>query len=120
MVIDLTIEDLGVKDAGKGFARISSAKMSQLGVAPLDIVEICGQRKSAIRIMPISSGKNKHLDSIKIDGITRQNIQSTINDKVTLKKIQLLNTNKIVLSPINTKSLLFLNDTKILLPKLDG
>ena len=42
MVIDLTIEDLGVKDAGKGFARISNIKMSQLGVAPLDIVEICG------------------------------------------------------------------------------
>ncbi|MBT89072.1 MAG: AAA family ATPase [Spirochaetales bacterium] len=120
MVIDLTIEDLGVKDAGKGFARISSIKMSQLGVAPLDIVEICGQRRSAIRIMPINSGKNEHLDSIKIDGITRQNIQSTINDKVTLKKIKSLNTNKIVLSPTNTKSLLFLNDTKILLPKLDG
>jgi transitional endoplasmic reticulum ATPase len=119
-MIDLKIQNLSVKDAGKGFARISSAKMSELDIEPLDIVEICGQRKSAIKIMPMHSDANDDLDTIKIDGITRQNIQSTINDKVTLKKIKLRTTSKIVLAPLNLKSLLFLNDTKILLTKIDG
>ena len=119
-MIDLKIQNLSVKDAGKGFARISSAKMSELDIEPLDIVEICGQRKSAIKIMPMHSDGNDDLDTIKIDGITRQNIQSTINDKVTLKKIKLRTTSKIVLAPLNLKSLLFLNDTKILLTKIDG
>jgi len=119
-MIDLKIQNLSVKDAGKGFARISSAKMSELDIEPLDIVEICGQRKSAIKIMPMHSDANDDLDAIKIDGITRQNIQSTINDKVTLKKIKLRTTSKIVLAPLNLKSLLFLNDTKILLTKIDG
>ena len=48
------IEDIGVKDAGKGFARISSTIMHEIGIEPLDVVEIYGKRKSAIRIMPAS------------------------------------------------------------------
>ena len=58
------IEDIGVKDAGKGFARISSTIMHEIGIEPLDVVEIYGKRKSAIRIMPASDSNN---DSIKID-----------------------------------------------------
>ena len=49
MTINLIIEDIGVKDAGKGFARITSRKMTELGLQPLDVIEICGQRKSANR-----------------------------------------------------------------------
>ena len=78
------IEDIGVKDAGKGFARISSTIMHEIGIEPLDVVEIYGKRKSAIRIMPASdSTKN----SIKIDGITRSNIKMSISDSITIKKI---------------------------------
>ena len=120
MSIDLIIEDIGIKDAGKGFARISEKKMLQLGLEPYDVVEICGQRKSAIRIMPMNNEDSDKDDSIKIDGLTRQNIQSSIKEKVIIKKAELLVTNKIVLSPTNPKSLLFMNDTKILLTQLNS
>ena len=120
MSIDLIIEDIGIKDAGKGFARISEKKMLQLGLEPYDVVEICGQRKSAIRIMPMNKEDSDKDDSIKIDGLTRQNIQSSIKEKVIIKKAELLVTNKIVLSPTNPKSLLFMNDTKILLTQLNS
>jgi transitional endoplasmic reticulum ATPase len=59
-------------------------------------------------------------NSIKIDGLTRQNIKSSIKEKVIIKKAELLTTNKIVLSPSSAKSLLFMNDTKILLTQLNG
>ena len=49
MSINLVIEDIGVRDAGKGIARITEKKMQELGLEPYDVVEICGQRKSAIR-----------------------------------------------------------------------
>ncbi|MFL2630604.1 MAG: AAA family ATPase [Thermodesulfobacteriota bacterium] len=120
MTINLIIEDIGVKDAGKGFARITSRKMTELGLQPLDVIEICGQRKSAIRVMPMSAEDDEKHSCIKIDGITRQNIKSTIKDKIVLKKVELLSTNKIVLSPANSKSLLFMSDTKILLSKMNG
>jgi len=111
------IEDIGVKDAGKGFARISSTIMQEIGIEPLDVVEIYGKRKSAIRIMPASdSTKN----SIKIDGITRSNIKMSISDSITIKKIMQIDTKKVVLSPTNSKSLLFNDDSKILLTKIDG
>lgn len=120
MSMDLIIEDIGVKDAGKGFARISEKKMLELGLAPYDVVEICGQRKSAIRIMPMNNDDLGTDNSIKIDGLTRQNIKSSIKEKVIIKKAELLTTNKIVLSPSSQKSLLFMNDTKILLTQLNG
>ena len=120
MSMDLIIEDIGVKDAGKGFARISEKKMLELGLAPYDVVEICGQRKSAIRIMPMINDDLGTDNSIKIDGLTRQNIKSSIKEKVIIKKAELLTTNKIVLSPSSPKSLLFMNDTKILLTQLNG
>ena len=120
MSMDLIIEDIGVKDAGKGFARISEKKMLELGLAPYDVIEICGQRKSAIRIMPMNNDDLGTDNSIKIDGLTRQNIKSSIKEKVIIKKAELLTTNKVVLSPSSAKSLLFMNDTKILLTQLNG
>ena len=118
--INLVIEDIGVRDAGKGIARITEKKMQELGLEPYDVVEICGQRKSAIRVMPIIDKDSGKDNSIRIDGITRQNIKSSIKEKVIIKKADFLTTKKIVLSPINSRSLLFLNDTKILLTQLNS
>ena len=83
----------------------------------LDVVEIFGKRKSAIRLMPSPDTKNNY---IKVDGITRQNINMSLNDFVTIKKINAEKTKKIVLSPTNSQSLLFNDDSKILLNKIDG
>ena len=88
--------------------------MQELGLEPYDVVEICGQRKSAIRVMPIVDKDSVKDNLIRIDGITRQNIKSSIKEKVIIKKADILTT-KIVLSPISSKSLLFLNDTKFYL-----
>lgn len=120
MSVDLVIEDIGVKDANKGFARISEKKMQELGLQPYDVIEICGQRKSAIRIMPMKNDDVSKDNSIKIDGLTRQNIKSSIKEKVIIKKAELLTTNRIVLSPSNPNSLLFMNDTKILSTQLNS
>ena len=117
MSIKLKLEDLGVKDSGKGFARIPTALMQELGIEPLDVVEIFGKRKSAIRLMPSPDTKNNY---IKVDGTTRQNINMSLNDFVTIKKINVEKTKKIVLSPTNSQSLLFNDDSKILLNKIDG
>lgn len=117
MSIKLKLEDLGVKDSGKGFARIPTALMQELGLEALDVVEIFGKRKSAIRLMPSPDTKNNY---IKVDGITRQNINMSLNDFVTIKKINAEKTKKIVLSPTNSQSLLFNDDSKILLNKIDG
>ena len=115
MSIKLKLEDLGVKDSGKGFDRIPTALMQELGLEALDVVEIFGKRKSAIRLMPYPDTKNNY---IKVDGITRQNINMSLNDLVTIKKINAEKTKKIVLSPTNSQSLLFNDDSKILLNKI--
>ena len=117
MATKLKVEDLGPKDSGKGYARIPTALMQELGIEPLDVVEIYGKRKSAIRLMPSPDTKNNY---IRIDGITRQNINMSLNEFVTIKKIDTLKAKKIVLSPTNSQSLLFNDDSKILISKIDG
>ena len=67
--------------------------------------------------MPSPDTKNNY---IKVDGTTRQNINMSLNDFVTIKKINAEKTKKIVLSPTNSQSLLFNDDSKILLNKIDG
>ena len=66
MSIKLKLEDLGVKDSGKGFARIPTALMQELGLEALDVVEIFGKRKSAIRLMPSPDTKNNYIKILKI------------------------------------------------------
>ena len=60
MATKLKVEDLGPKDSGKGYARIPTALMQELGIEPLDVVEIYGKRKSAIRLMPSPDTKNNY------------------------------------------------------------
>ena len=67
--------------------------------------------------MPSPDTKNNY---IRIDGITRQNINMSLNEFVTIKKIDTLKAKKIVLSPTNSQSLLFNDDSKILISKIDG
>ena len=44
----------------------------------------------------------------------------SLNEFVTIKKIDTLKAKKIVLSPTNSQSLLFNDDSKILISKIDG
>ena len=117
MAIKLKIEDLSIKDSGKGFARIPTALMQELGIEPLDVVEIFGKRKSAVRLMPSPDTKNNY---IKIDGLTRQNIKMSINEFITIKKVSNVKSRKVILSPSNSQSLLFNDDSHMLLNKIDG
>lgn len=44
-MIFLNIEDIALKDVGKGFARIDPSDMRMLGVDSWDLIEIGGKRK---------------------------------------------------------------------------
>ena len=84
--IELKVAEAETKDVGRGFARLDPKDMEIIEVRVGDIVEVRGERATVAQVMiayPESRGKKV----IQIDGYTRENAQSGIDEKVKIKKI---------------------------------
>ena len=85
-------------DVNKGIVRIDSTFMQQMGVRVGDIVEIEGERKTvaiADRAYPGDIG----LNIIRMDGIIRRNAKTGIGELIQVKKANVKEAKKIVISP---------------------
>ena len=85
-MIALKICKIEKKDAGKGFARLNSGDMREIGVEAWDLVEIGGKRKTIVRVMPLDKSKSKK-SIIELDDVTRENARVEIDEHVFVKKI---------------------------------
>jgi len=88
------------RDIGKKRARVSPEAMNFLKVVPGDIVEIMGSRTSCAVIWPVDEDE-KFPDIIRIDGQTRKNVGSTLNDIIKIKKVTSKIAKTITLTPIS-------------------
>ncbi len=118
-MVSLKIDEISVKDAGKGFARVDPKDMRTLGVNPWDLVEIGGKRKTVVRVMQLEKSlQGKSI--VQVDGITRENARVGIDERVFVKKIEAEHAIKVVLGPLNSELLFNGDDGKYLLSRLDG
>mgnify|MGYP001105917717 CR=1 FL=1 len=88
------------RDFGRGKARISSRTMEELGVSTGDVIEVRGKRTTSAVVWPAypeDAGKT----IIRIDGITRGNADVSINEFVTVKKVEAKDAQHITLAPVN-------------------
>lgn len=85
-MISLRISEINREDLGKGFAKLSRNNMHELGVEPLDTVEIGGKRKTAARVMPLEEQGGASETVIEIDSFTRRNARSDIDDFVIIRR----------------------------------
>ena len=88
------------RDVGKKRARIGPDAMDFLKVTPGDVIEISGSKSSCAVVWP-SDEDEKHPDVIRIDGQTRKNVGSSLNDIVKIKKISSKVAKTVVLMPVN-------------------
>jgi len=88
------------RDVGKKRARIGPDAMDFLKVTPGDVIEISGSKSSCAVVWP-SDEDEKHPDVIRIDGQTRKNVGSPLNDIVKIKKISSKVAKTVVLLPVN-------------------
>ncbi len=94
------VKEAPVKDAGRAIARIDPKDMKDLGLESGDIVLIDGKRATPVKIMPcFSEARNKGI--IQIDGISRENAQTGIDEKVKIRKTPFHLASKIKLRPHN-------------------
>ncbi|WP_319506596.1 CDC48 family AAA ATPase [uncultured Methanolobus sp.] len=86
------------RDAGRGIARLDKTLMQQIGAVNDDIIEINGKEKCYAKVWsgyPEDSGK----DIVRIDGNLRNNAKVGIDEKATLRKVQVSEAEVVSLAP---------------------
>jgi transitional endoplasmic reticulum ATPase len=86
------------EEAGRGIIRIDSGIMNKLGIKEGDVIEIEGGKKTAgvaVRSYPADVG----LNIVRMDGIMRRNSNSGVGEFVKLRKVEVKEARKVVISP---------------------
>ena len=86
-------------DIGNGIARIDPQTMVELGVTDGEIIEIIGEKPTAAVVF--TSQNEINTNTIRIDGIARKNLRTSIGQEVTVKKAEAVEAKKIKLAPID-------------------
>ncbi len=97
---DLTLRVLEARqrDVGRGIARIDQSVMTAANLSSGDVIEITGKRKTAALVWP-GYPDDTGTESIRVDKATRSNAGVTIDDKVTITKVQARPAEKITFAP---------------------
>jgi len=96
--ITLRVAEARSHDVGRGIARIDPEVARKLGLTSGDVVEISGKRKTvALCWAGYSEDAGKGI--IRIDGYTRKNAGVSIDEKVTVRKIEAKKASKLTLAP---------------------
>jgi len=96
--IEVTIKEAAHEDAGRGIARLSIDAMKALDLVSGDVVEIAGRQKAATLVWPgFPQDTGKAI--LRIDGSTRSNVGSGIDDKVQIRKTEAGYAKKVTIQP---------------------
>ncbi|MEW6003231.1 MAG: CDC48 family AAA ATPase, partial [Nitrospirota bacterium] len=103
--ITLKVKEALPKDVGRAIARIDPEDMKRLEVDVGEIIEIAGKRQTPVKVMPCYA-EERGKGIIQIDGITRENAQIGIDEKVRIQQVQVRPASKITLTPLSASGLL--------------
>src|ERR671930_196659 len=98
IIITRGVSETNPKVVGRGVALIDPKVMEDLDLSTGDVIEIGGKKKSYALLwssQPIDYNKGL----IRIDGYSRNNIRVGIDDKVTIKKVNVKRAQQVILSP---------------------
>jgi transitional endoplasmic reticulum ATPase len=113
----LKVAEAKTKDTGRGIARIDPALMELLGITPGDVVQIEGKKRTVAIVWP-GYVEDANRGVIRMDGTTRDNAGTSIDEKVAVKKVAAKNAQKMSLAP--TEQLRIMGAEQILGQMLEG
>ena len=102
--IQLKIEEIPQQHVGKGRAIIDPKIIEEKKWDTGQILELTYHKKTHVKLWP-GSTEDYGSGLIKIDGITRHNIGGGIGDKITVKSVEAVEADQIVLSPTEKLSI---------------
>ena len=118
--ITLRVKEALVKDVGRAIARIDPKDMKLMGLESGDVIVIEGKRSTPVKIMPCYP-EDRDKSIIQIDGITRENAQVGIDEKVKINKSPCRQAVKIKLKPdVKSGSLFRADDAKYIGSLING
>jgi len=97
-VATLRVADAHQRDVGRGIARIDPKVVQELGLTSGDIVQITGKRKTNALSWPAYE-EDYGKGIVRIDGYLRNNAGVSIDDKVTIRKIDAKIAERLTLAP---------------------
>ncbi|MEI8004948.1 MAG: CDC48 family AAA ATPase [Bacteroidota bacterium] len=116
----LRVKEALVKDVGRAIARIDPKDMKLLDLESGDVIVIEGKRSTPVKIMPCYP-EDRDKSIIQIDGITRENAQVGIDEKVKINKSSCRQAVKIKLKPdVKSGSLFRADDAKYIGSLING
>jgi transitional endoplasmic reticulum ATPase len=110
-VQELTVAEARSGDVGRGIARLDPKEMTALGLQVGDIVLIRGKRASPAKTMP-AYPEERGKGVVQIDGITRENAQAGLGDRVHLERVLHRDAARVVLAPV-TPSKVFVQGSSV-------
>lgn len=116
--VRLKVAEADQRDVGKGIARVSDEYMKRMGVRPLDVIEITGDRKTAALVVSAYSA-DQGLDIIRMDGLIRSNAGSSIGQYVEVKKAEWSEAKHVTLAPV-TKGMQIFAPSEVLTKVFQG
>lgn len=118
--LTLRVSEALAKDVGRAVARLDPNDMAKIGVGVGDIVQIKGKKLTVAKTMP-TYADDRGKEIIQIDGITRENAQSGLGEKVQIQKIEHENASTVILAPVtSSKTFISDKDRKYLARLLEG
>jgi len=94
----LKVAELRPSEAGRGVARIDPALMDILDLRVGDIIQINGNKKTVSKVLR-GEFEDTNRGIIRMDGSTRRNAGTSIDERVDVKKVVAKNAEKITFSP---------------------
>ncbi|MFH1721280.1 MAG: CDC48 family AAA ATPase [Candidatus Altiarchaeota archaeon] len=98
--IELKVAEAMQNDVGRGVVRLGSQNLERLKVSSGDIIAIEGAKKTPAIVWQAHPG-DEGLDIIRMDGLLRQNSQSSLGDKVKVSKAEFQDAKKITIAPVS-------------------
>ena len=86
------------KDAGRALVRLDPQDLAQLGAEIGDVAEIAGKRPTVARLMPAYADQRGQ-GLIQMDGILRANAGAGLDEKVTVRRVEVQPAKTVALAP---------------------
>jgi transitional endoplasmic reticulum ATPase len=107
--VRLKIAETNPKFVGRAMALVDPKVMEELDLSTGDVIELSGKKKSYVLLwssQPDDYGKKL----IRIDGYTRNNIGTGIDDTVSIRKVVAKKAEQVILSPTEELNIVGLED----------
>ena len=99
-IVKLRVTEALSKDVGRAFARMGPEDLERLRLSVGDTVEVEGKRKAVCKAMP-AYAELRGQSRIQLDGSTRENAGASLDELVSIRKIQCRPAERAVLAPTN-------------------